>query len=152
MSSKQLKISSFKSDKNLVKIKRKQSSKIEIKETQRLEQLYDNMSNELEKGKKKVGDLNFKSSKQLSFEDFRDHSKWLDDDKKEDKKHSSRKKESKFKTKNDRKNFIKSDFKKDESYEDSIKFKDTLHSSNINSIFGNEDKEPYIENIKEENI
>ena len=152
MSSKQLKISSFKSDKNLVKIKRKQSSKIEIKETQRLEQLYDNMSNELEKGKKKVGDLNFKSSKQLSFEDFRDHSKWLDDDKKEDKKHSSRKKESKFKTKNDRKNFIKSDFKKDESYEDSIKFKDTLHSSNINSIFGNEDKEPYIENIPEENI
>ena len=152
MSSKQLKISSFKSDKNLIKIKRKQSSKIEIKETQRLEQLYDNMSNELEKGKKKVGDLNFKSSKQLSFEDFRDHSKWLDDDKLEDKKHSSRKKESKFKTKNDRKNFIKSDFKKDESYEDSIKFKDTLHSSNINSIFGNEDKEPYIENIPEENI
>ena len=152
MSSKQLKMNSFKSDKNLIKIKRKQSSKIEIKETQRLEQLYDNMSNELEKGKKKVGDLNFKSSKQLSFEDFRDHSKWLDDDKKEDKKHSSRKKESKFKTKNDRKNFIKSDFKKDESYEDSIKFKDTLHSSNINSIFGNEDKEPYIENIPEENI
>ena len=106
------------------------------------------MSNELEKGKKKVGDLNFKSSKQLSFEDFRDHSKWLDEDKKEDKKN---KRESKFRKKNDRKNFIKSDFK-NESHEDSIKYKDTLHSSNIDSIFGNEDKVPYIENIPEESI
>ena len=30
------------------------------------------MTNELEKGKKKVDDLNFKKQKQFSFEDFRD--------------------------------------------------------------------------------
>ena len=151
MSSKQLLMNNFKIEKNLIKIKRKESSKIEIKESQRLEQLIDNMSNELEKGKKKVGDLNFKSSKQLSFEDFRDHSKWFDDDKKEDKKNGSKKRESKFRKKNDRKNIIKNGFT-NESHEDSIKYKENFPSSNIDSIFGNEDKEPYIENIPEESI
>ena len=71
--------------------------------------------------------------------------------KKKTKKMVAKKRESKFRKKNDRKNFIKSDFK-NESHEDSIKYKDTLHSSNIDSIFGNEDKEPYIENIPEESI
>ena len=37
------------------------------------------MSDELEKGKKKVDDLNFNKGKQFSFEDFRD-SKILEDD------------------------------------------------------------------------
>ena len=37
-----------------------------------MEKLIDNMSNELEKGKKKIDDLSFKKSKQFSFEDFRD--------------------------------------------------------------------------------
>ena len=36
------------------------------------------MSDELEKGKKKVDDLNFQKGKQFSFEDFRD-TKILDD-------------------------------------------------------------------------
>jgi len=39
------------------------------------------MSNELEKGKKKIDDLNFKKNKRFSFEDFRD-TKILYDDKK----------------------------------------------------------------------
>ena len=41
--------------------------------------LISQMSDELEKGKKKVDDLNFNKGKQFSFEDFRD-SKILEDD------------------------------------------------------------------------
>ena len=72
VSSKQLLISHFQSDKHLDGFRKFLSQKIEKKESQRLEKLIDNMSNELEKGKKKVDDLNFKKSKQFSFEDFRD--------------------------------------------------------------------------------
>ena len=48
------------------------NKKLIKKETRTLEKLYDKMSDELEKGKKKVEDLNFKRGKQFSFEDFRD--------------------------------------------------------------------------------
>ena len=48
------------------------NKKLIKKETKTLEKLYDKMSDELEKGKKKVEDLNFKRGKQFSFEDFRD--------------------------------------------------------------------------------
>ena len=79
LSSKQLLIGQFQSDKNLRTVRK--LKKIEKKESQRLEKLIVNMSNELEKGKKKIDDLNFQKSKQFSFEDFRD-SKMLYDDKK----------------------------------------------------------------------
>jgi len=65
ISSKQL--IEFQSEQNLFDFR-----KFEKNESQRLEKLIDNMSNELEKGKKKVNDLNFKKSEQFSFEDFRD--------------------------------------------------------------------------------
>ena len=146
MSSRQLTKSNFKSDKNLIKIKKKEScNNVVKKDSQRLEKLYDDMTNELEKGKKKVGDLNFKSSKQLSFEDFRDDKMWFDDKKENRKKESKFKREIKFKSKKE----IKTNLKNDESHEDSIKYKDTLHSSNVDSTFGNEDKETFIENIPE---
>ena len=146
MSSRQLTKSNFKSDKNLIKIKKKEScNNVVKKDSQRLEKLYDDMTNELEKGKKKVGDLNFKSSKQLSFEDFRDDKMWFDDKKENRKKESKFKREIKFKSKKE----INTNLKNDESHEDSIKYKDTLHSSNVDSTFGNEDKETFIENIPE---
>ena len=72
LSSNQILIQHFQSDKNLISVKKFDVKKIERRESQRLEQLIDNMSNELEKGKKKVDDLNFKKSKHFSFEDFRD--------------------------------------------------------------------------------
>ena len=69
LSSKNLIFGQFKSDKKLLSMK-------EIKEKEdeslRLEKLINQMSDELEKGKKKVDDLNFKKGKQFSFEDFRD--------------------------------------------------------------------------------
>ena len=150
MSSKKLMMGNFKSDKNLIKIKKSENhNNIEKKESQRLEKLYDDMSNELEKGKKKVGDLNFKSSKQLSFEDFRDDKMWFNDkkedrkinkknEKKYDKKNNDKKK-SKF-SKNDFQNYIKSDLKNDESHGDNINYKDTMNSSKVDSIFCNDDK------------
>ena len=54
VSSKQLLISHFQSDKHLDGFRKFVSQKIEKKESQRLEKLIDNMSNELEKGKKKL--------------------------------------------------------------------------------------------------
>ena len=73
LSSKQLVIGEFQSDKNLT-FPKLDNKKIERKESERLAHLIGNMSNELEKGKKKINDLNFKKSKQFSFEDFRDGS------------------------------------------------------------------------------
>ena len=69
------------------------------------------MSNELEKGKKKVDDLNFKKTKQFSFEDFRD-SKILYDDK-----------------------------RVNESQEDSILNKETLYTSTYKNTFENDENE-----------
>jgi hypothetical protein len=66
-------IGEFQSDKNLT-FPKLDNKKIERKESERLAHLIGNMSNELEKGKKKIDDLNFKKSKQFSFEDFRDGS------------------------------------------------------------------------------
>ena len=76
-----------------------------------MEKLIDNMSNELEKGKKKVDDLNFKKTKQFSFEDFRD-SKILYDDK-----------------------------RVNESQEDSILNKETLYTSTYKNTFENDENE-----------
>ena len=73
LSSKQLLIGEFQSDKNLT-FPILDDKKIERKESERLAHLIGNMSNEYEKGKKKIKDLNFKKSKQFSFEDFRDSS------------------------------------------------------------------------------
>ena len=78
LSSKQLIFSEFQSDKNLISVKELQDKKIEKKESERLLNLISQMSDELEKGKKKVDDLNFQKGKQFSFEDFRD-TKILDD-------------------------------------------------------------------------
>ena len=78
LSSKQLIFSEFQSDKNLISVKEFQDKKIEKKESERLLNLISQMSDELEKGKKKVDDLNFQKGKQFSFEDFRD-TKILDD-------------------------------------------------------------------------
>ena len=72
ISSKQLMIGQFQSDKNLISLPKFKEKKIQRRESERLEKLIDNMSNELEKGKKKIDDLSFKKSKQFSFEDFRD--------------------------------------------------------------------------------
>ena len=79
ISSKQLVFSKFRSDKKLISVKEFKDKKIEKKESERLLNLISQMSNELEKGKKKVDDLNFNKGKQFSFEDFRD-SKILEDD------------------------------------------------------------------------
>ena len=81
VSSKNLCFGNFQSDKNIISVKTFDSKKIEKKESQRLEKLIGNMSNELEKGKKKVDDLNFQNSKQFSFEDFRDNKILYDDNK-----------------------------------------------------------------------
>ena len=78
LSSKQLIFSEFQSDKKLISVKEFQDKKIEKKESERLLNLISQMSDELEKGKKKVDDLNFQKGKQFSFEDFRD-TKILDD-------------------------------------------------------------------------
>ena len=84
VSSKQLFFGEFLSDKKLLSIKDIKESKIKKKESQRLEELINKMSNELEKGKKKVDDLNFKKQKQFSFEDFRDSEILKEDNKKND--------------------------------------------------------------------
>ena len=79
ISSKQLVFSKFRSDKKLISVKEFKDKKIEKKESERLLNLISQMSDELEKGKKKVDDLNFNKGKQFSVEDFRD-SKILEDD------------------------------------------------------------------------
>jgi len=71
ISSKQLFIGLFKSDKKIISLK-DINKKLDKKESETLDKLYHKMSDELEKGKKKVDDLNFKKGKQFSFEDFRD--------------------------------------------------------------------------------
>jgi len=71
ISSKQLFIGQFKSDKKIISLK-DINKKLDKKESETLDKLYHKMSDELEKGKKKVDDLNFKKGKQFSFEDFRD--------------------------------------------------------------------------------
>ena len=78
LSSKQLLFSEFRSDKKLKSVKDFQDKKINKKESDLLLNLFNQMSDELEKGKKKVVDLNFHKGKQFSFEDFRD-TKILDD-------------------------------------------------------------------------
>ena len=72
LSSKQLPFFQFESEKKLISMK-DINKKFEKKESETLEKLYNKMSDELEKGKKKVDDLNFKKGKQFSFEDFRDN-------------------------------------------------------------------------------
>ena len=69
LSSKQLFIGHFQSDKKLFSMKNLNEK---ATESLRLEKLINQMSDELDKGKKKVDDLNFKKGKQFSFEDFRD--------------------------------------------------------------------------------
>ena len=78
LSSKQLLFSEFRTDKKLKSVKDFQDKKINKKESDLLLNLFNQMSDELEKGKKKVVDLNFHKGKQFSFEDFRD-TKILDD-------------------------------------------------------------------------
>ena len=78
LSSKQLLFSEFRSDKKVKSVKEFQDKKIKKKESDLLLNLFNQMSDELEKGKKKVVDLNFHKGKQFSFEDFRD-TKILDD-------------------------------------------------------------------------
>ena len=78
LSSKQLLFSEFRSDKKLKSVKDFQDKKINKKESDLLLNLFNQMSDELEKGKKKVVNLNFHKGKQFSFEDFRD-TKILDD-------------------------------------------------------------------------
>ena len=78
LSSKQLLFSEFRSDEKLKSVKDFQDKKINKKESDLLLNLFNQMSDELEKGKKKVVDLNFHKGKQFSFEDFRD-TKILDD-------------------------------------------------------------------------
>ena len=73
LSSKQLAIGEFQSGKNLI-FPKLDDKKIERRESERLAHLIGNMSNEIEKGRKKIDDLNFEKSKQFSFEDFRDGS------------------------------------------------------------------------------
>ena len=65
LSSKNLFVVGFQSDKKIISLKEK-------KESMRLKKLMNQMSDEVEKAKKKVDNLNFKSAKQFSFEDFRD--------------------------------------------------------------------------------
>ena len=79
LSSKEI-VMEFLSDKNLINVKKCDNPKIERRESKRLEKLIGNMSNELEKAKKKVDNLKIRKSEQFSFEDFRD-SKMLYSDK-----------------------------------------------------------------------
>ena len=122
VSSKNLCFVNFQSDKNIISIKTFDSKKIEKKESQRLEKLIGNMSNELEKGKKKVDDLNFQNSKQFSFEDFRDNKILYDDNKK------------KGNIRNNWNNIINNkntiNLNNSNSQEDS-KLKDTMYSSHL---------------------
>ena len=115
-------MSHFTSDKNL-SLKRFDIQKIERKESQRLEKLIDNMSNELEKGKKKVDDLNFQKTKQFSFEDFRD-SKILFDDNKIN--------------------------RRNENNEDSKLNNDILYTSKCENIMEDDEKNASLENNSEE--
>ena len=72
----------FKSDKNIVSVKTFNFKEKNLRnESKILDKLKDNMTNQLEIAKKKFGDFNFKSEKQLSFEDFRDNSNFLDNSK-----------------------------------------------------------------------
>jgi serine/threonine protein kinase len=72
----------IKSDKKIVSVKTLNLKNKNLKnETKILDKLKDNMTNQLEKAKKKYGNFNFKSEKQLSFEDFRDNSNLLDNSK-----------------------------------------------------------------------
>lgn len=126
LSSKRLLEGQFRSDKNLISITKTFSKKIERKESQRLEKLIDNMSNELEKGKKKIGDLNFKKSQQFSFEDFRD-SKMLYEE------HKSIHNEESFLTNN------YNDNRESGIHEDSQLNKETFYSSNNEITFDNKE-------------
>ena len=85
ISSKQLIFGQFQNDENnngnILSVKTFNKKRIERRESKRLEKLIDNMSNEFEKFKEKVDKLNFKSSKQFSFEDFRDNKVLYDDGK-----------------------------------------------------------------------
>ena len=101
ISSKQLLIGQFQSDKNLISFKKFDTKKIEKKESQRLEKLIDDMSNELEKGKKKIDDLNFKKNKRFSFEDFRDTKILYDDKKKNNNNDDSKTKDTLYTTINE---------------------------------------------------
>jgi serine/threonine protein kinase len=72
----------FKSDKNIVSVKTFNFKDKNLRnESKILDKLKDNMTNQLEKAKKKFVNFNFKSEKQLSFEDFRDNSNLLDNSK-----------------------------------------------------------------------
>ena len=72
----------FKSDKNIVSVKTFNFKDKNLRnESKILNKLKDNMTNQLEKAKKKYGNFNFKSEKQLSFEDFRDNSDLLENSK-----------------------------------------------------------------------
>ena len=75
---KQSKTEQIKNDR--INVKKCDNPKIERRESKRLEKLIGNMSNELEKAKKKVDNLKIRKSEQFSFEDFRD-SKMLYNDK-----------------------------------------------------------------------
>ena len=97
LSSKEILMEQFLSDSNLINVKKFDNKKIERRESKRLEQLIDTMSNELEKAKKKVDNLKIRKSKQFSFEDFRD-SKMLYGDKKNDTRDNSKYKESQITT------------------------------------------------------
>ena len=72
LSSKQLFTAQFNSDNHLISIDKNKKHKKETEQYEKLEKLIGKMSDELEKGKKKVDDLNFKKTKQFCFEDFRD--------------------------------------------------------------------------------
>ena len=100
LSSKQLIIGQFQSDKNLT-FPKFDEKKIERKESQRLVKLIDNISNELEKGKKKIDDLNFKKSQQFSFEDFRDSTMLYDKNSSNESHDYSKTKETMYSTNNE---------------------------------------------------
>ena len=130
----------FMKDKNFISVKTFDSKKLKIekKESQRLEKLIGNMENELEKGKKKVDNLNFKNSKQFSFEDFRDSKLLYDDNKINGNKRINI---------NKRKNEKAINLNITNSQEDS-KLKDTMYSSQYSNLFI-EEKEKKDNNIVE---
>lgn len=75
----------FKSDKNIISVKTFNLKNKNIRnESLILDKIKDNMTNHLEIAKKRFGYFNFKSEKQLSFEDFRDNSNLLDNSKTRD--------------------------------------------------------------------
>lgn len=72
----------FKSDRNITSVKTFNFKNKNLRnESKILNKLKDNMTSQLEQAKKKFGYFNFKSEKQLSFEDFRDNSNLLDNSK-----------------------------------------------------------------------